>query len=84
MNDEKENRAKARRYDRLREMAAAAEEFEGRTWAKGRIEYFGVMRSIRTDPELWFGGATNGRVRAEQISNSVRRSVAQIIDRRTK
>lgn len=62
---------KARRYDRLTAMAQAAEAFEGRAWADEVHPYFVVMRSIRTDPDLWFGGATNGRVRARQIHKSI-------------
>jgi hypothetical protein len=56
-------------------MAEVAAEFEDREWADRFPEYFVVMASMRAEPELWFGGFTNGRVRAEQITKSIRQQV---------
>lgn len=74
-----ELRAKAIRYDRLVAMAAAAEAMETRPWATGTGTYFVVMRSIREDHDLWFGGATNGRVRAQQITRSLAAASRQFV-----
>lgn len=64
-------------------MAEEAERHERRDWSPGAMEYFAVMRSIREDPELWFGGSSNGKVRAEQISKSIRNAVTEYRKNRT-
>jgi hypothetical protein len=73
---------KAVRFDRLTTMAVGAEDHETREWSLGAMEYFAVMRSIRTDPELWFGGSSNGKIRAEQISKSIRNAVTEYRENR--
>lgn len=75
---ESSDRAKAQRYDRLRAMAAGAADHETRAWTPGVAWYFAVMRSIRRDEHLWFGGATNARVRARAIDRSLQRAVAEL------
>lgn len=74
--------AKEVRHDRLVGMAAGAEAVETAGWAGDLMNYFAVMRSIRNNPELWFGSSTNPREKAKAIEHSIRANKSAVFKKR--
>jgi hypothetical protein len=48
-------------------------------WAGDCLNYFAVMRSIRSEPDLWLTHTTDPKVRARQIEKSIRDCKQQIL-----
>lgn len=76
--------AKIVQHDRLTGRAAGAEGVETAGWAGELLNYFAVMRSMRNNPELWYGGTSNPRERAKAIEQSIRKCKGDILVKRAK